>query len=266
MLEEPDTTRRRTPFDPAVRRLLDEQAAAAKAADGPPPNQTNEQRVQAARGFMVRALQNRTSIDGLPNQVTTREITVAPGLNARLYLPPGADEGKRPRPVLVYLHGGGWTVASVAILDPFCRLLCEAADVIIASVEYRLAPEHPYPAALDDTLAAARWATGHAGEWGGDPSCLALGGDSAGANLAAVAANRLCAQGEVQALRALMLLYPITDHPDAGRASYEENATGYGLDAGLMRWFTRQYASHVSPTDPNVWPLHWQTVPALPET
>ncbi len=157
-------------------------------------------------------------------------------------------------------------MASVAILDPFCRLLSEAAGVIIASVEYRLAPEHPYPAALDDTLTAVRWAAGHAAEWGGDPSCLALGGDSAGANLAAVAANRLVRTGEAPALRALMLLYPITDHPDAGRASYEENATGYGLDAGLMRWFTQQYAAHVSPTDPNVWPLHLADVPALPAT
>ena len=266
MSEEQPSTPIRKPFDPAVRRLLDEQAAAAKAAGGPPPNLTNEQRVQMARGFMVRALQSRTSIEGLPNQVTTRETTVAPGLEARLYLPPGADADQRPRPVLVYLHGGGWTVASVAILDPFCRLLSEAADVIIASVEYRLAPEHPYPAALDDTLAAARWAAGHASEWSGDPSRLALGGDSAGANLAAVAANRLCAQGEAQAWRALMLLYPITDHPDAGHASYVENATGYGLDAALMRWFAQQYAAHVSPTDPHVWPLHWQTVPALPAT
>ena len=266
MSEEQRSTPVRKPFDAAVRRLLDEQAAAAKAAGGPPPNPTNEQRVQMARGFMVRALQSRTSIEGLPNQVSTREIAVAPGLDARLYLPLRADEDQRPRPVLVYLHGGGWTVASVAILDPFCRLLSEAADVIIASVEYRLAPEHPYPAALDDTLTAARWAAEHASEWGGDSSRLALGGDSAGANLAAVAANRLCAQGEAQALRALMLLYPITDHPDAGRSSYEENATGYGLDAGLMRWFTQQYAAHVSPTDPNVWPLHLQTVPALPAT
>ena len=227
---------------------------------------TNEQRLQMARGFMVRVLQSRTSIDGLPNAVETREADIAPGLNARLYLPPGRGGSGQPRPVLVYLHGGGWTVASVAVFDPFCRLLCEAAGVIVVSVEYRLAPEHPYPAALDDTLTAARWAAEHAAEWGGDPACLALGGDSAGANLAAVAANRLCAQRHAAAWRALMLLYPITDHPDAGHPSYGENATGYGLDAGLMRWFTQQYASNVSPTDPDVWPLHLREVPALPPT
>ena len=112
--------------------------------------------------------------------------------------------------------------------------------------------EHPYPASLKDTLAAFQWATGHAAEWGGDPACLALGGDSAVANLTAMAATQLCAQGNVSALHALMLLYPITDHPDASHPSYVENATGYGLDAQLMRWFTQQYASNVSPTDPNV--------------
>ena len=138
--------------------------------------------------------------------------------------------------------------------------------MIIVSVEYRLAPEHPYPAALDDTITATRWAAEHAQKWGGDPSRLVLGGDSAGANLAAVAANQLCARGEASAPRALMLLYPITAHPDAGHPSYEENATGYGLDAGLMRWFTQQYAANVSPTDPNVWPLHLADVPALPAT
>ena len=264
MPEEPNTTSERTPFDPAVRRLLDEQAAAAKAAGGPLATMTNEQRVQMARGFMVRALQSRQSIDGLPNRVETREVEMAAGLGARLYLPP--VQGDEPRPTLVYLHGGGWVVASVAILDPFCRLLCEAAGVNIVSVEYRLAPEHPYPAGLEDTLTAFRWVAARAAEWGGDSSRLALGGDSAGANLAAVAANRLCVQGEAQALRALMLLYPITDHPDAGRASYVENATGYGLDAALMRWFTQQYASNVAPTDPNVWPLHLSNVPALPAT
>ena len=264
MPEEQNTPKVRQPFHPDVRRLLDEQATAAKAAGGPPPNMTNEARVQMARGFMVRALQSRSSIDGLPNRVETREVEVAPGLGARLYLPSGGGDG--PRPTLVYLHGGGWVVASVAIMDPFCRLLCEAAGVNVVSVEYRLAPEHPYPAGLEDTLTAFRWVAAHAAEWGGDGSRLALGGDSAGANLAAVAANRLCGQEEGGALRALLLLYPVTDHPSANHPSYTENASGYGLDASLMRWFWEQYAAHVSPDDPNVSPLRSPTLPTLPPT
>ena len=249
----------RKPFDAAVRRLLDEQAAS-----GPPPQPaTNADRVRMARGFMVRTLESRTQVAGLPNEVETREIEIAPGLGGRLYLPLGNDG---PLPVLVYVHGGGWTVGSVAIFDPFCRLLSEAARVSIVSVEYRLAPEHPYPAALEDTLAAVRWAAQHAAEWNGEAGRLALGGDSAGGNLAAVAANRICSRKEADRLRALMLLYPVTDHPSAGHPSYSENATGYGLDAALMRWFWEQYAPGVSPSDPNAAPLRLERVPALPPT
>jgi acetyl esterase len=166
----------------------------------------------------------------------------------------------------VYLHGGGWVIGSVATHDPFCRLLSEAAAVIVASVEYRLAPEHPYPAAVMDTLSAVHWAAENAAEWGGDAARLALGGDSAGANLAAAAANRLCATAEGHALRALLLLYPATDHPSAGHASYTENATGYGLEANLMRWYWEQYAPGISPDDPDSSPLRLHKVPRLPPT
>lgn len=251
----------RKPFDPAVRRLLDEQAAASSEL---PPAMTNEDRVRMARGFMVRTLENRVETAGLPNGVETRELEPAPDLKARLYLPPGADA---PLPTLVYLHGGGWVVASVAIFDPFCRLLSAASGVAILSVEYRLAPEHPYPAALEDALTAWRWAAAHAAEWGGDSSRIALGGDSAGANLAAVTGNRLCAEKiSEETPRALMLLYPVTDHPSAGYPSYTENASGYGLDANLMRWFWEQYASGASPDDPGVSPLRLRDVPPLPPT
>ena len=252
----------RKAFDVAVRRFLDEQAVAAGAL---PQGTTTEERVRMARGFMMRALESRESIAGLPNGIETRDVEIAAGLGARVYLPPG---GNTTRPVMVYTHGGGWVVGAVATVDPFCRLLSEAAGVIIVSVEYRLAPEHPYPAALDDTLAAFDWVVEHAHEWGGDTSRLALGGDSAGANLAAVTANGLCADGSVKAhaLRALLLLYPVTDHPSADHPSYAENASGYGLEANLMRWFWELYAQGVSADDPSVAPLRLREVPALPPT
>ena len=138
--------------------------------------------------------------------------------------------GSETLPVLVYLHGGGWVAGSVATHDPFCRLLSEAAGVIVASVEYRLAPEHPHPAALEDALAAVHWAANNAAQWGGEASRLALGGDSAGGHLAAAAANRLCATAGAPRLRALLLLYPATDHPSGNHLSYTENETGYGLE------------------------------------
>jgi acetyl esterase len=250
----------RKPFDAAVRRVLDEQAAAAVA---PPVGATNEERVRMARTLMMRALESRASIAGLPNGVETRDVEIASGLNARIYLPSGEAQ---PRPVMVYLHGGGWVIGAVATVDPFCRLLSEAAGVIIVSVEYRLAPEHPYPAALEDTLAAFDWVAAHAHEWGGDASRLALGGDSAGANLAAVTANRLCGESRADALRAQLLLYPATDHPSANHPSYPENATGYGLEANTMRWFWELYAPGVSADDTSVAPLQLRDVPALPPT
>jgi acetyl esterase len=251
--------RERKPIDPELRRFLDEQAAAL----GPSVEMTDEARTRMLRQRMVRALESRTSIPGLPNQVEMCQVEIAAGLPARLYLPPRPEE---PLPLLVYLHGGGWVAGSVATHDPFCRLLSEAAQVVIASIEYRMAPEHPYPAAVDDTLAAVQWAHQHAGECGGDVTRLALGGDSAGANLAAVVANRLCATAGNLPLRALLLLYPVTDSPQACHPSYIENATGYGLEAKLMRWFWRQYAPGVSPADPDVSPLQLHKVPALPPT
>jgi acetyl esterase len=222
---------------------------------------TDGERIAMARARIVRALESRTSIPGLPNDVETRDVAISGPLTGRLYMPPRAME---PLPVLVHLHGGGWAAGSVATHDPFCRLLSNAARVVILSVEYRLAPEHPHPAALEDTLTAVRWAADHAGQWGGNAARLALGGDSAGAHLAAVAANRLSAGTQPQGLRALLLLFPVTDHPSANHPSYTENATGCGLEANLMRWFWEQYAPGVSPNDPSVSPLRLQTVPALP--
>jgi acetyl esterase len=249
----------RKAIDRALRRFLDEQAAAL----GAPAEMTDEARTCMLRQRMVRALESRTSIPGLPNQVEMRPVEIASGLLARLYTPHRVEG---PLPVLVYLHGGGWVAGSVATHDPFCRLLSGAAELIIASIEYRMAPEHRYPAALDDTLTAVQWANQHAGEWGGDVTRLALGGDSAGANLAAVVANRLCATAEAPSLRALVLLYPVTDSPQAGHPSYLENATGYGLEANIMRWFWQQYAPGVSPADPDVSPLQLHKLPALPPT
>ena len=250
-------TRERKPIDAALRQFLDEQAAAS----GPPAELTDEARKHMLRQRIVRALDSRTSIPGLPNRVEMRQVEIAAGLLARLYIPP---HPKKSLAMLVYLHGGGWVAGSVATHDPFCRLLSGAAEVVIASVEYRMAPEHPYPAAVDDTLAAVQWAHQHAGEWDGD--LLALGGDSAGANLAAVVANRLCATAGNPPLRALLLLYPVTDSPQAGHPSYVENATGYGLEANTMRWFWQQYAAGASPADPDMSPLQLHNLPALPPT
>jgi acetyl esterase len=252
-------TSARTPIDAALRRFLDETVPAVPILQQP----TDAARVEAARALMLQTRNRRVEVPGLPNRVETREATIGDGLTGRMYIPP---DGIRPLPALVYAHGGGWVVGSVETHDPFCRLLSEAAGVIILSIEFRRAPEHPFPAALDDMLAAYRWAAAHAESFGGDAKRLMLGGDSAGGNLAAVAANRICAADEVVHPAGLMLLYPVTDHPGASHDSYTENATGYGLEASVMRFFWEQYASGVSPDDTNISPLRLHAVPSLPPT
>jgi acetyl esterase len=252
-------TRERKPIDAALKRFLDETAPAAPILQQP----TAAARVEMARALMLQARNRRVEIPGLPNRVETREVAIGDGLAGRMYTPP---DGTRPLPALVFAHGGGWVVGSVETHDPFCRLLSEAADIIVLSVEFRRAPEHPFPAALDDMLAAYRWAAAHTESFGADTKRLMLGGDSAGGNLAAVAANRICATNEIVHPAGLMLLYPVTDHPSANHLSYTENAAGYGLEASVMRFFWQQYASGVSPDDTNISPLRLATVPSLPPT
>src|ERR1700733_14243190 len=127
--------RGRKPIDPALRNFLDAQAAAA----GPAPT-SDEELVSARRALIIQALKNRSSIPGLPNHVEARDVAISGTLTGRLYTPARSAE---TLPVLVYLHGGGWVAGSIATHDPFCRLLSEAAGVIIASVEYRLGPAEP---------------------------------------------------------------------------------------------------------------------------
>ncbi len=237
----------RTAIDPELRRFLDDQMV---AAPGPVRNPFD------ARSRMERALASRATIPGLPNGVTTADHYLereGTGLRLRVYTPP--PPVREPSPVLVYLHGGGWVAGSIETHDPFCRLLALLAGITIVSADYRLAPEYPYPAALEDTVRALEWTVAHAESWGASPELLALGGDSAGANLAAVTANRLAMDRKPPKLLALLLLYPVTDHPSAGHASYAQNATGYGLEAASMRWYWEQYAAGISPEDPAISPL-----------
>jgi acetyl esterase len=250
--------RERKPFDQRLKTYLDELADLAQ-----PNPVTNEDRVRLARERMNRALEKRESIPGLPNGVETRNVTIGSGISGRIYRP---SKASRPIPTLIYLHGGGWVMGSIATHDPFCRLLSEAAEVAVLSVEYRLAPEYPFPAGLEDAFESVAWAQQHFEQWNGDPGRFVLGGDSAGANLAAVAANEMHAKMDMPKLAALLLLYPVTDHPGSNHPSYTENATGYGLEAETMHWLWEQYAPTIVPGNPLVSPLQSQHVPPLPPT
>ena len=154
-------------------------------------------------------------------------------LRLRLYRPEAAG----PWPVLLYIHGGGFVIGDLETHDKVCRTLCSHAGMLVVAVDYRLAPEHPFPAATDDAEAALRWVLANAATWGGDVSRIALAGDSAGAQLALVAARRV----RSASVRALGLIYPVAQHPDESSASYRENGEGKFLTTGVVQWFVASY-------------------------
>lgn len=175
----------------------------------------------------------------LPPSITTREA-IAPGpggeIPVRIYIPANAD---RAIPVTVFFHFGGFVIGSRTICHGFCGMLAGLAQTIVVSVEYRLAPEHPFPAPVEDAIAAYRWTLEHAAEFGGDPSRIAVAGDSAGGQLAAV----VCQEALRQNWRlpvCQVLIYPWLV-PHSGMPSYEDFAQAYPLSAEIMAWFSNHY-------------------------
>ena len=165
----------------------------------------------------------------------------------RVYSPGGGDA-----PVLVYFHGGGWVLGSVATAHGVCSTLARGSGCVVVSVDYRLAPEHPFPAALDDAWAAVEWAAANAAEVGGRPGALAVGGDSSGGNLAAVVALR--ARDAGLPLAGQLLVYPVLD-ADFEASSYRAYAEGFGLTRAGMEWFFDQYVPDGDRFRPEISPL-----------
>jgi len=192
-----------------------------------------------------------------PEVFAVRNFTIgtpAGRLRVRHYAPNGTRAGTQPlKPLVVFLHGGGFALGDLDTHDLPCRLLCRSAGAHILSVEYRLAPEHPFPAALDDGLAAVRWASEHAEELGADPTRLAVAGDSAGGALSAVIA-RQCAEQAGPALRAQLLIYPCTDLLEE-RPSRQLFGNGLLLTRTDIAWFNSMYARNIGLGDPRVSPL-----------
>jgi acetyl esterase len=166
--------------------------------------------------------------------------------------------------LLVYLHGGGWTIGSLDGHDALCRGIADGAGVRILSVGYRLAPEHPWPAGVDDAVSVLRWVAAGPRELGETRVCSAVAGDSAGGALAALACQRL-REHDPGALPGLqILLSPNTDLA-ADTPSMREKALGFGLDAELVRWFARQWVPDRELwTDPRVSPLRATDLSGLP--
>lgn len=167
------------------------------------------------------------------------ENHVVPGPNGEIPIRIYAPERQRPLPVLTYFHGGGWVTGNLDTADQFCRLIANAAGCLVVSVNYRHAPEHPFPIPAEDAYAATRWVSGHADAFNSDAARLGVGGHSAGGNLAAVVALMARDRGTPPLVHQLLIV-PVID-PACGSASYRENAEGYGLTAGSMRWFWGHY-------------------------
>jgi acetyl esterase len=169
--------------------------------------------------------------------VQTRSIRLGDATRrVRIYTPRGSG----PFPVIAYFHGGGFVIGSIETYDAMCRDLCVSSDAIVVAVDYRLAPEHPFPQAALDCYAALEWIVKNAGSFGGMGKQVIVAGDSAGGNLATVSA--LQARTKLPgAIKGQILLYPVTDHYDPPTESYNENARGHRLTRSQMIWFWDLY-------------------------
>ena len=240
------------PIDPQVKAFLDQLAAA-----GLPPVESltpREARLQMEAGAMM--------LGRMP-EVGRVEDHVLAGPESPLRVRLTAPAGEGPFPAVVYFHGGGWVVGSLFSHDHLCRALTRASGMAFVSVDYRLAPEHPFPAAVDDAEAAAAWVVANAETLGLDPARIAVGGDSAGGNLAAVVARRARDRGD-SPFAGQLLLYPVTD-ADLDTPSYLANAEGYFLTRSAMAWYWNQYAPDLAARlHPDVSPLRTPDLRGLP--
>jgi acetyl esterase len=227
---------------------LDPQAAAyleqIRSLGVPEPGEVTPDQARAPYNDSAAAL------FGPVDEVAEVEDTVADGVPVRIYRPAAAQAGG-----LVYFHGGGWVLGGIASHDPVCRALAARSGCAVIAVDYRLAPEHPHPAPIEDAWTATRWAAERF-------SPLAVAGDSAGGQLAASVTLRARAADLPIALQ--VLIYPATDH-GSERPSYRENAEVGPLSPGLMDWFWAAYVPDESRTDePDCSPIRAESLAELP--
>ena len=218
------------PLHPPVEGLLNQIAAAG----GKPTNQMKPDEVRAIfDGLFASLPPSQTRLAG----VADRNVPSPAGpIKVRLYTPPG--EG--PFPVLVFFHGGGFVLGDLESHDSVCRELSGGADVIVVATDYRLSPEHRFPVAVDDCIAVTRWVLNNAAQIKGDAKRVAVGGDSAGGNLAAVVSQQMRDQDRTK-LAAQLLIYPVTRFDGVATKSMVDNAAGYLLQRDDIEWFRSHY-------------------------
>ncbi|HLI06994.1 MAG TPA: alpha/beta hydrolase [Ktedonobacteraceae bacterium] len=241
------------PLDPQIQAYLDQMAA----MNMPPIHTLTPEQVRMGIAMQL-AMENIE-----PEQVARVENRTIPGpageIPVRIYTP----QGNGPFPALVFFHGGGWVICNLDTHDGICRSLANGAGCVVVSVDYRLAPEHKFPAAPEDCYAATQWVAQNAAELNVDASHIAIGGDSAGGNLTAVVAQMARDRGGPHLVFQL-LIYPATDFR-MNTVSIEENATGYFLTKDDMIWFTNHYLnSEEDKTNPLASPLLASDLSGLP--
>ena len=237
------------PLDPLIKALNDQAAAA------PQTERTIEGSRAAYDGIIV--------LSGDPAEMAEVENLTIPGpageIPVRIYRP-SAEDGL---PVCLYFHGGGFVIGSLESHDPICRELAASANVTIVSVDYRLAPEHAFPAGIEDCWAATQWVAAHGEELRVDASRLAVAGDSAGGNLAAVMTLRARDAGG-PSISFQLLIYPATSHEEFPSRAHPDTQTLF-LNLELMRWFWQNYVpENFDPDSPELSPLLAEDLSGLP--
>jgi acetyl esterase len=214
------------PLDTHVQAFLNRLAEAGAPRYGEQPIDEQRAAMQASAATFF------GPVDPVPYE--DRSVPGAAGpIPVRVYRPV-----EHPAPILIWFHGGGWVLGSIHTVHGVCAALARRSSCVVVSVDYRLAPEHPYPAALEDAWAVVEWLRDRAEAVGGLPGELAIGGDSAGGNISAVIARR--ARDASVDLELQLLVYPVCD-ADLTTASYTEFADGYWLTRDAMRWFWERY-------------------------
>jgi acetyl esterase len=239
------------PLDPQARMLLDQ----LEAIGSMPMSQQTP--AEARAGFLLLA-----AVAGPADAPVPTEDRTVPGpageIPVRVYRP----QSDEPLPVVVYFHGGGWVIGDITTHDTTCQRIAAGVPAVVVSVDYRLAPEHRFPAAVDDCDAATAWVSAHAAELGGDAARLAVAGDSAGGNLAAVIALRARDSGGAP-IAFQLLVYPATDLTRS-LPSHTENGEGYLLDTDAMTWFVGQYLVDADARHADASPLFVEDLTGLP--
>jgi acetyl esterase len=235
-------------LDPQIQAVLDEQAAQVV-----PP-------VEDSTPAEVREVLARRSKEqwGELEDMASIEDTDAEGVPIRIYRPVETDA---PSMALVYFHGGGWVAGSIETHDGPCRALARRAGIVVVSVDYRLAPEHPFPTPLEDAWTATQWVSSHADELKLDVEKIGVGGDSSGGALAAAVSRR--GRDHAIPIALQLLLYPVTSHTQ-DTPSFSLFSDGYGLTRNAMRWYWDQYLGGNDGANPDASPAREMDLRRLP--